>query len=175
MKKNIVFICVIVIFAISLFLVNLFSKQYPVIPFSKPNEQNRVFFRDKDRCYSIVSPDEWDITSGAYIQMFSRPERFSSSLSFSSITIAGGYDTPVFEEEDIVKKLPSIQFQEETAYYRIYTIQARKLWGPKGYTFEIFFTRKGKWYTCRFFTNVKQKEMPPTIIWDYFNTFMICP
>jgi hypothetical protein len=143
-----------------------------VVPLSSPNEHNRVFLCEEDRSYSIVAPEGWSIRSGTSIQFYST-NTSTSSQPLETIFLVGGYTSPPFANEETIKKMNQIQFQDQIAYTRFYETPSRKFLGSSLYVFEVFFNRKGRWYVCRYSTNRKQSTIPPPVVWEYFNTVLV--
>jgi len=66
-----------------------------------------------------------------------------------------------------------MDFQGSIAHYETEIIPSRKMLGPSGYFFALYFERDGKFYQLSYVVNQKMKEFPPPIIIEYFNTFRV--
>lgn len=96
----------------------------------------------------------------------------SSSYPLGTMIAMG---TPFYphKEKDEIERLPTMEFQGSTAYYEKDVMPPRKMFGPSGYFFALYFERDGNFYRLSYFANRKMKEFPPPIIFEYFNTFKV--
>jgi hypothetical protein len=172
----------VILFVILLFVVlgivligytNYISESISVIPSCLPDESNRIFFTvDGYNRFSIISPSDWFTTMGFYITLSSHRNISNSSQALGRMFIKGDIS---LEQEDIekIQTLPTITFQNTIAYVKNEVIVPRKMFGSSGYYYEISFERNKKWYFLSYLTNRKQKQFPPPIILEYFNTFRL--
>lgn len=175
--KKIVVLCAIlaIIFLVCLvFQFCLFSTNSgQVFPVSLPDERNRIFFNEEHASCSIIAPEGWSTNLGSSIRLYSDANASSSSRPLGTMYVVGGHDSPPFENEDAIKQMDQVQFFEHIAYTRSYETPSRELFGSSLYVFEVFLNINNRWYVLGYSTNRKLTEMPPKIVWEYFNTFKI--
>ena len=139
----------------------------PVVPSFPPDEAYRFFVEDKT--FSMICPSDWFSESFTMIKSYSQTNISSSSFPLGRIM---ALNLPL-KEVDEIRQLPTMTFQNETAYFEIEVMQSRKTFGHGGNAINLFFERNGKWYQLIYAVNCKLKEFPPPIIIDYFSTFRI--
>lgn len=141
----------------------------PVAPDLPPAESDRVYC---DRGYSLIIPNGW---SGR--KATSRISSFSATAR-SSDQPFGHIHTMDFSMEEgslIAAGAVETRFQNSPAYHSLEEKPSRKLFGHLYVTYSILFCRDDHWYQLSYSTNRRQKEMPPRIIMDYFDTFRVEP
>ena len=143
----------------------------PVVPSEPPNERNRNFCHTDNSHFSIICPERWSTSNELEIWSRSATDVASSSYPLGRIYARGTPFVP--KEESEIKRLPTMDFQGSIAHYETEIIPSRKMLGPSGYFFALYFERDGKFYQLSYVVNQKMKEFPPPIILEYFNTFRV--
>lgn len=154
----------VLIFAVCMILRSPASFTVPERP---PVESNRVYC---DRGYSLVVPEDWSGKDAA-----SRISSFSTAARSSDEPFGHIHTMDFSLEEGKVMSIGRAQtvFQNSTAYERLEERPSRKPFGHTYYTYSLLFRRNNRWFQLSYSTNRRQKEMPPRVILDYFDTFRI--